>query len=184
MPCNRPLKSVMVNSCALFTCAAIGCSASAVAHTDVHIGLHVDVAALFRAIDANHDGQISQTEYTAHANRVFGQCDTNGDGKLSAQELQACTTTMNRNGIPVSGSSTQTLKAMDASHGLVSQSGYDAYADKDFRKLDTNHDGTLSPTELRGGVQGPASASSTPHATSPLPAAPAAPAPSGQPARH
>ena len=154
MPRNRFTRSGFFVSGVLLACAATGLGASAAAHTDVHVGVHVDVAALFRMIDTNHDGHISHTEYVDHANKVFKQCDTNHDGKLSGQELQACTKTLDQNGVPVSGSSSQAGKAMDANQdGSVSQHGYDAYVNQQFRKMDTNQSGKLNPTELRNGVQ-------------------------------
>jgi Ca2+-binding EF-hand superfamily protein len=168
MPRYRFTRPGLVVSRVLLACIATGFGVSAAAHTDVHVGVHVDVAALFKMIDTSHDGQISHTEYTDHANKVFNQCDADHDGKLSEQELQACTKTLDQNGIPVSGSSSQTTKAMDANqNGSVSRQGYDAYASQQFRKMDTNHSGSLSSTELGNGVQG---------------AAP--PASSGQPAQH
>lgn len=168
MPRNRSTRPVLAVSGVLLACAAPGFSVSAAAHTSVHFGVSVDVAALFRAIDTNHDGQVSRTEYTDHANKVFNQCDANHDGKLSEQELQACMKMLHQNGIPVSGSSSQAAETIDASqNGTVSRQGYDAYAGQQFQKMDTDHSGTLSPTELRNGVQG---------ATAPLA--------SSQPAQH
>lgn len=113
----------IVVSGVLLACAASLVGAPAAAHTDAH----VDVAALFRAIDTNHDGQVSLTEYMDHAHNVFRECDTHHDGTLSGQERQACTRTLDQNGVPVSGSSSSGAKAMDVSQeGAVPQQGYDA----------------------------------------------------------
>lgn len=157
------LESAALAVAALFAGIAIGPAALARGHTEVHVGVHVDLAALFQAIDSNHDGAISQVEYTRHANTVFHRCDSNGDGKLSEQELQDCQQTMDQQGAPTRGDAAQTMRAMDTNHdGSVSKGEYDAYAGRQFEKMDTNHDGKLSPAELGHGVQAPAS-SSIPH---------------------
>jgi Ca2+-binding EF-hand superfamily protein len=112
----------LVVSGVLLTCGAIGFGASSAAHTDVHFGVSVNVAALFHAIDTDHNGQISQTEYVDHAKKVFNQCDSDHDGQLSEQELQACMKTRGQNGAPVSGSSSQTTQSTDANqNGSVSR---------------------------------------------------------------
>ena len=48
----------------------------------------------WQKVDADHDGSISQAEATANAPRVakhFDQLDSNGDGKITPDELKAAT---------------------------------------------------------------------------------------------
>ena len=49
-----------------------------------HKGEHS--AAMFKAMDTNGDGQVSQAEHAASADAMFTKLDVDGDGFLSASE--------------------------------------------------------------------------------------------------
>ena len=79
---------------------------------------------LFRAMDANGDGRISEAEYVAYMSQGFDRRDRNHDGVLEPEELPG------GQGKPV----TRAVWQDDLR--------------REFRKLDRNHDGYLSPQEL------------------------------------
>ena len=79
---------------------------------------------LFRAIDSNGDGRISETEYVAYMSQGFYRRDRNHDGVLTVDELPG------GRGKPV------TLQQWQDD------------LRREFRQLDRNHDGNLSPQEL------------------------------------
>ncbi len=45
--------------------------------------------ATFQELDADGDGQVTQAEITAHRTQKYTAADTDGDGKLSVEEMQA-----------------------------------------------------------------------------------------------
>ncbi|WP_171096989.1 EF-hand domain-containing protein [Ruegeria sp. HKCCD7255] len=73
----------------------------------------------FQELDANGDGVISEAEVTAFGQQRFGAADTDGDGQLSLEELQAS-----------------------------AQARASERASKMFDKHDVNQDGFLSTDEL------------------------------------
>ena len=79
---------------------------------------------LFRTMDANGDGRISEAEYVAYMSQGFYRLDRNHDGILEQDELPG------GRGKPV------TLKEWQDN------------LRREFHKLDRNHDGYLSPQEL------------------------------------
>ena len=79
---------------------------------------------LFRAMDANDDGRISEAEYVAYMSQGFDRRDRNHDGVLEPDELPG-------------------------GHGKpVTRAVWQDDLRREFRKLDRNHDGYLSPQEL------------------------------------
>lgn len=79
---------------------------------------------LFRAMDTNGDGRISEAEYVAYMSQGFYRMDRNHDGVLEQDELPG------GRGKPI------TLKEWQDN------------LRREFHKLDRNHDGYLSPQEL------------------------------------
>jgi Ca2+-binding EF-hand superfamily protein len=79
---------------------------------------------LFRAMDTNGDGRISEAEYVAYMSQGFYRLDRNHDGVLEQDELPG------GRGKPI------TLKEWQDN------------LRREFHKLDRNHDGYLSPQEL------------------------------------
>jgi len=137
---------------------------------------------VFMAVDANHDGQISQQEATNAANMAVGgfffAADTNGDGTLSQQEAQQAREAFLQSrpwlnyvvktaaATPKSDGSTAPQNSLRALASVI-----DSNSDKNlqaaelrqavqtgvqglFATADTNRDNQLSPTEANAAVYG------------------------------
>ena len=50
---------------------------------------HGDVGVMFQKMDTNGDGKISADEHAAGARAMFQEMDTNGDGKVTPAEMDA-----------------------------------------------------------------------------------------------
>lgn len=117
------------------------------------------IDANFKAIDTNGDGTLSSNELAAAEGKVqqqriaalrsrvdaeFTKLDTNKDGQLSKSEFMAAAPTASSatpNGAAI-------VTRLDSNKdGKVSADEYRAPVLGQFDKVDTNHDGTLSPTE-------------------------------------
>jgi Ca2+-binding EF-hand superfamily protein len=107
----------------------------------------------FQAMDANRDGKVSREEHAAAARRMYRQMDANGDGKVTADEMDAAHEKITGRAKSKDDlSAAEKIRAVDqdgdgtltaAEHGHGSRSTFD--------KMDTNHDGFLSPQEMAAG---------------------------------
>lgn len=57
------------------------------------------VAKMMEAMDTDKDGYISQSEHAAYMDAQFKKADTNGDGKLSKEELENAMKAMHQDGM-------------------------------------------------------------------------------------
>jgi Ca2+-binding EF-hand superfamily protein len=115
----------------------------------------------FNAADTNHDGSISRAELVAQQQRdlerakstvtkdwtsKFNQLDTNHDGKLSLAEFLA-----GAPGLKAAQTPEQMLSIFDANHdGKISADEFRNVRMGAFNKVDTNHDGIITPQEIQG----------------------------------
>jgi Ca2+-binding EF-hand superfamily protein len=113
----------------------------------------------FSAMDANHDGVLDSAEVAAaqqkevdearavaqqRANAEFAALDTNHDGQLSKAEFMAAIPAVKANDTPQ-----QIIGSFDSNKdGKISLAEFQAPRTAVFDKIDTNHDGTISPQEL------------------------------------
>ncbi|MGN6314042.1 MAG: EF-hand domain-containing protein [Rhodanobacteraceae bacterium] len=105
-------------------------------------------------MDANHDGQVSQSEYDNYWKQQFQTADTNHDGKLSKQECRTASENLNGGRAVSQASFDRMWRSADTNHdGSLSQSEDLAYHNKMFHQADTNNDGRLSKAEVRNAVQ-------------------------------
>jgi Ca2+-binding EF-hand superfamily protein len=122
--------------------------------------------ATFKAVDTNGDGSISAAEAQAAEGKVqqqrltrvranveaeFAKLDTNKDGQLSKAEFMAAAPTSAGNAPNGAAIVAQLDKNKD---GKVTADEYKAPRLAMFDKLDTNHDGTISPTERQAAQAG------------------------------
>jgi Ca2+-binding EF-hand superfamily protein len=94
-------------------------------------------------LDTNGDGVVDAQEWAAH----FDQLDTNHDGKLTADELAAAEHFHGHMGnMPPEALAYFLARQADANHdGKVTLDEWHAF----LQAKDTDHDGALSPAELR-----------------------------------
>jgi Ca2+-binding EF-hand superfamily protein len=102
-------------------------------------------AAMFSEADADHNGALSQAEFTATRTAHFTAMDANHDGSLAGAELPQMRP-------EAQSGQTQTVAhhfSADANNdGAISSAEFDAQGGGLFARLDANHDGGISPAEL------------------------------------
>lgn len=101
---------------------------------------------MLKKMDSNGDGKISSAEFQAAAAARFDAIDTQGSGKITAEQI----------------ANSQALKQRDekfaehevkkiGSNGAITRDQYLAAAQARFAKLDKNGDGFITPDEMPAG---------------------------------
>ncbi len=105
----------------------------------------------FSEVDTNGDGKLSKDEMAAHAKARFDAADTDGNGKLSAAEMAAAAKKKQED--RRAKMMTKMIERMDADKdGELSfdeMPGQQSRADKMFSRLDKDGDGAISEEELK-----------------------------------
>lgn len=111
-------------------------------------------------LEKNGDGKITAAEYMQAEKELFDKIDTNEDGYITVQELEAYhQSPMSAHGHSGTGkskpqamSSVEQIRKMDTDDdGKVNATEWAAAAKQRFAQMDTDGDGTLTAQELRAG---------------------------------
>jgi len=122
-----------------------------------------DDAGMFKKMDSNGDGKISADEHAAGAKMMFEMMDSNKDGKVTAAEMTAAHDKMMEHKGDHEGkahkdekgqemSAAEKIRVIDGNgDGAITSEEHAAGSKSMFDKMDTNHDGFLSKTEMTAG---------------------------------
>jgi hypothetical protein len=107
--------------------------------------------------DTNKDGAVDRGEWKAGQEARFKQLDTNGDGKLTQEELFARTPADGNSVLPSDRQAqrqTTYFQLLDADKdGFVSLAEFMVQADRNFARCDLNKDGRIDTAECRQALQ-------------------------------
>ncbi|MBV8188905.1 MAG: EF-hand domain-containing protein [Alphaproteobacteria bacterium] len=107
--------------------------------------------------DTNKDGAVDRAEWKAGQEARFKQLDTNGDGKLTQEELFARTPADGNSVLPSDRQAqrqTTYFQLLDADKdGFVSLAEFMVQADRNFTRCDVNKDGRIDTAECRQALQ-------------------------------
>ena len=110
--------------------------------------------AMMMRADTNQDGVITKAEAIAVADARFAKLDTDGDGRVTAAEMQTRRDAMRermqqRRNARVGKMGDRRLGA----DGVMTRAEAEARATERFDKMDANHDGKIDKTELANVAQ-------------------------------
>ena len=107
--------------------------------------------------DTNKDGAVDRAEWKAGQEARFKQLDTNGDGKLTQDELFARTPAIGNSVLPTDRQAQRQstyFQLLDADKdGVVTLAEFMAQADRNFARCDINKDGRIDTAECRQALQ-------------------------------
>ncbi|HEX5461560.1 MAG TPA: EF-hand domain-containing protein [Steroidobacteraceae bacterium] len=106
-----------------------------------------DAAEAFQAADANHDGTVTRAELIASRAGRFSKLDRNGDGYIDSDDLPKRLRRRQKASDRIAALIAQFDKDGD---GRISRDEFVNGPTLAFDRADTNHDGKLSPDELKG----------------------------------
>ena len=105
-------------------------------------------------MDTDHDGRVSEDEHAAGAKSMFARMDANGDGTVTASEMDSAQHAMKSAGDDSEGamSAAEKIRAIDTNgDGALSADEHEAGSRSMFQKMDSNHDGALTVEEIASG---------------------------------
>jgi len=132
-----------------FTHAALICGLafSTAAFADHMAGQHG-----FAAMDTNGDGKISADEHAAGAKGMFDTMDADHDGKVTAAEMTAAHDKMGAKPMANEMSAADKIKTIDTNgDGILTADEHAAGSRSMFDRMDTDKDGFLSKAEYEAG---------------------------------
>jgi Ca2+-binding EF-hand superfamily protein len=132
-----------------FTHAALICG---LAFSTAAFADHTGGMNKFAAMDTNGDGKISADEHAAGAKRMFDAMDADHDGKVTAAEMTAAHDKMGAKPMANDMSATDKIKAIDTDgDGVITADEHTAGSRTMFERMDTDKDGFLSKAEFDAG---------------------------------
>lgn len=141
----------------LLTVAVATALAASVSAQEAHdpmagAGKNDPIEAEMRLMDKNQDGEITAAEHAGGAQEQFKALDANRDGRVTAAEMNSqkpmkATDASHHKGKP---STSDKLKAADANgDGALTAQEHADGAQKMFRKMDTDGNGSLTTAEIK-----------------------------------
>ena len=123
--------------------------------------------AKFKSMDSNSNGMVSSTEHAAGVKKMFTEMDANGDGNVTAAEMDAKHAMKGDKAKADKSagrmSSADKIAKMDTNgDGALSASEHDAGAQSMFSEMDTDGNGSLSSQEMTAGHTAMKSEKTTP----------------------
>ncbi len=112
--------------------------------------------AMFEMMDSNGDGKISADEHAAGAKKMFEKMDADKNGEVTAAEMDAAHDKMAGKAKTAERkaemSSAEKIKMVDTNNdGMISAAEHEAGAKMMFDRMDTDHDGYLTKAEFEAG---------------------------------